>query len=139
MKCTVLALTELAVMMGEPSDQNGDRWLLMAQSLADLPLVSILYAVKAWERGESRHLSAYQQDHTRIGVFFPKPAELREIARMHIREQGAAERDRRERAEWDFLKADIEAHPERYCSMADIARDVLARRDAKRTAEMSSQ
>ena len=133
MKNTALALTKLAVKMGEPTDRAGDRWTLMAEDLSDLPSESVLYAVEAWSRGESKHLSQYQRDRSRVGVFFPKCAELREIAQLHAREQAGFAATRRQLAEYAAWEADRTAHPENYVSLAQIVKDVIARLDAKRT------
>lgn len=121
-------LTKLAAMMAEPMDSGGVRLRLMAEDLSDLPTESVEYAIKAWRRGDTSHLSSYQQDHVRIGVFFPKPAELREIATVHLREQRQRDRDR-ERAEQDERDAQHRRqHPEQYVSMAEITAEVAERK-----------
>ena len=123
-------LTKLAVMMAEPMDSGGVRLRLMADELSDLPVESVEYAIKAWRRGDKSHLSSYEQDHARIGTFFPKPAELREIAEFYLREQRRKDRDR-ERQEQDERDAKHRReHPEEYVSMGDILADVAARKKA---------
>jgi hypothetical protein len=123
----VSELTKLAAMLGEPLDEKGLRLALMADQLSDLSEEAVIFSIKAWGRGDSSHLSAYAADHTRIGVFFPKPAELREIARLYMR----AERDKQEERErWEASLADSVdrvAHPENYCSMGDVLKDVAER------------
>jgi hypothetical protein len=116
-------LMKLALMMGEPMDKDGARLRLMAEELADLQADSVQHAITAWRRGDTRHLSSYQQDHTRIGVFFPKPAELREIAQFYLREKRQRERDR-ERIEQDEREArHRQENPDAYVSMGDIVKE----------------
>ena len=109
----------------------------MASTLSDLPTDSVFYAIEAWSRGESKHLSAYQQDRTRIGIFFPKPAELREIAKLHAREEAGLRATQDQLAEWDRWRADKEAHPENYPPLGEALKRVLeakGRDDVKETA-----
>lgn len=117
-------LMKLALMMGEPMDKDGARLRLMAEDLADLPADSVRHAITAWRRGDTRHLSSYLQDHTRIGVFFPKPAELREIAGFYLREKRQRESDR-ERIEQDERDAlHRKEHPDEYVHMGDIVKEL---------------
>lgn len=122
----VTGLGRLAAVMGQP--MTDQRQALMAQGLADLPLESVRYALKAWEQGDKRHLSGYQQDRTRVGVFCPTVAELREIAGIHAAEarRVAADRERNERYEAE--EADRAAHPEQYGTFAEVAERVFAKR-----------
>jgi hypothetical protein len=101
-------------MLGEPMDSRGLRQSLMAKELSDLPAESLDYALAAWRRGEKGHLSSYEQDRSRIGVFFPKPAELREIAEQHAREQRRLARDQARRDREEAERRDRQEHPENY-------------------------
>ncbi len=101
-------------MMGEPMDSRGVRQSLMARELSDLPQESLEFAITAWLRGEKGHLSSYEQDRARIGVFFPKPAELREIAKLHAREQRMAKREQARQEKAEAERRDREEHPEKY-------------------------
>lgn len=101
-------------MMGEPMDSRGVRQSLMARELSDLPQESLEFAIAAWLRGDKDHLSSYEQDRTRIGVFFPKPAELREVAELHAREQRAARREQARQDREEAERRDREEHPENY-------------------------
>jgi hypothetical protein len=101
-------------MMGEPMDSRGVRQSLMARELSDLPQQSLEFAIAAWLRGDKEHLSSYEQDRTRVGVFFPKPAELREIAELHTREQRMARREQARQEREEAERRDREDHPENY-------------------------
>jgi hypothetical protein len=101
-------------MMGEPMDSRGVRQSLMARELSDLPQQSLEFAITAWLRGDKEHLSSYEQDRTRIGVFFPKPAELREIAELHAREQRMAKREQARQEREEAERRDRADHPENY-------------------------
>jgi hypothetical protein len=78
------ALEELAIMLGEPM---GVRLRLMAEELSDLSPDSVEHAVKMWGRGDKSHLKSQLRDDTRIGIVFPAPAELREIAMFYLAQQ----------------------------------------------------
>lgn len=125
---------ELAALLGEPMDSAGIRQSLIAQELSDLPAESLAFALDCWRKGDKRHLSAYQQDVTRIGVFFPKPAELREIAELHAAEKRKRDREEAKRLEDEACARDLREHPENYCSMADVVGDLYVKKGAKRTA-----
>jgi hypothetical protein len=121
-------LMKLALMMGEPMDKDGARLRLMAEELADLPADSVEHAIAVWRRGDTSHLSSYQQDHTRIGVFFPKPAEVREIAGFYLRDKRQKERDR-ERIEQDERDAQHRReNPDAYVDMSNIVREFYEKR-----------
>lgn len=125
------SLSKLSVMMGEPQDESGIRLRLMAESLCGLPLEAVEAAIDAWGRGDSSHLSAYQSDRTRVGIFFPKVAEIREIAQLYVRREREKEEVRTREEEVERESRHRAEHPEDYISMADILRDVHARGRAK--------
>jgi hypothetical protein len=108
-------------------DAEGIRQSLMAKELSDLPAESLAFALDAWKRGDKRHLSSYQQDVARIGVFFPKPAELREIAELHAANKRDRDRAENMRLTRKAEERDREAHPERYTTMAAVYADVAHR------------
>jgi hypothetical protein len=130
----LVRIGELAALLGEPMDAAGVRQSLIAQELSDLPAESLAYALDCWKKGDKRHLSAYQQDVARIGVFFPKPAELREIAELHAAEKRKRDREEAKRLEDEAYARDLREHPENYCSMADVAGDLYVKKGAKGTA-----
>jgi hypothetical protein len=84
---SILALTRLALMLGEPLDGQGVRVRLMAESLADLPADAVEHAVRMWERGDKSHLKGQLRDDPSVGIFFPKPAQLRQIAEHYLAQQ----------------------------------------------------
>jgi hypothetical protein len=114
-------------MMGEPMDSGGVRFRLMAEELSDLPQDSVKHAITTWLRGDTSHLSNYQQDHARIGVFFPKTGELREIAAFHLREHRQRDRDRNLVEQLERDSRHRREHPEEYFNLADLVRDVAVR------------
>jgi hypothetical protein len=126
-----MEIGSLAVLLGESWDSEGVRQSLMAQELGDLPAESLAHALDCWKRGDKKHLSAYQQDVARIGVFFPKPAELREIAELHAAEKRKRDREEAKRLEDEAYARDLREHPENYCSMADVAGDLYAKKGVK--------
>jgi hypothetical protein len=122
---------ELAALLGEPMDSAGIRQSLIARELSDLPAESLAYAMECWKKGDKRHLSTYQQDVTRVGVFFPKPAELREIAELHAAEKRKRDREEANRIRDEEYTRDIREHPEEYCSMADVIGDLHSKKGIK--------
>lgn len=113
-------LGEMAALLGETLDSEGIRQSLMAKELSDLPAESLDFALDCWKRGDKRHLSAYQQDVTRVGVFFPRPAELREIAQLHAAEQAERRRNKATLRQIEEYSQDRQEHPENYVSVADV-------------------
>ena len=129
----VMGLGKLAVVLGEP--MTPERQALMAEALSDLPAKAVLSAIDAWQRGDKRHLSAYQQDSVRVGVFFPKPAELRELAQLHMRADASTRRANEFLGDLDRWRADAEAHPENYGTVADVFRAYLDKQKVKASAK----
>jgi hypothetical protein len=124
--------------MGEPVDSGGIRLRLMGEELADLPADSVEYAITAWRRGDKRHLSNFQQEHVRIGVFFPRPAELREIAELYLREKHQRERER-ERIEQDERDAQHRReHPDAYVHMGDIVHEFYHKRGQREASTVAA-
>ena len=108
----------------------------MADALSDLPADSINHAVTIWQRGDKRHLSSFQQDHTRVGVFFPKPAEIREIAEFYLREKRQRERDR-ERIEKDERdEQHRKEHPDEYENMSVIIKQFYEKRGMREASSL---
>jgi hypothetical protein len=101
---------------------------MMSVELSDLPADSVLAAMDAWIRGDDSHLSQYEQERVRVGVFIPRPAELRDIVRYHrLRER--ERREQLEREERDAAEArDRMAHPENYCTLEGIFKEVEERK-----------
>ena len=132
----VAHLAKLALMMGEPMDKEGARLRLMADDLADLPVDSVQHAIMAWRRGDTFHLSAYEQEHTRIGVFFPKPAELREIAEFYLRQQHQKDRDRKRIEQDERDERHRRENPDEYVPMADIVREHYLKRGMREAATL---
>lgn len=126
-----MEIGSLAVLLGESLDSEGVRQSLMAQELADLPAESLAHALDCWKRGDKRHLSTYQQDATRVGVFFPRPAELREIAQLHARETREREREQARQRQQEAEERHRQEHPEEYCSIGDLVGDLYAKQEAK--------
>jgi len=110
---------------------TSERQLAMAQALCHLPRESLGVAFKAWLRGDKSHLSEYEAAHTRVGVFFPKPAELIAIAEIHAAQQ------RHYRASQEVIEGhrrmerDRELHPERYVHMRDILAEFIEKQGTK--------
>jgi hypothetical protein len=114
----VVELGKLAITLGEP--MTADRQELTARALCDLPREALEAAFATWLRGDKSHLSPYEAEHTRVGVFFPKPAELREIANAFLAEKQSRDREQRaiqEAREWE---RDRKLHPDRYVAVRDI-------------------
>jgi hypothetical protein len=111
----------------------------MAEDLADLPIESVQHAITAWCRGDTSHLTSYQQDHTRIGVFFPKPAELRAIAEYFLREKRARERDRERMEQYEREEQHRKDHPEQYEDMAAIVKEFYEKRGQRETSTLPAE
>jgi hypothetical protein len=110
----------------------------MGEELADLPADSVEYAISAWRRGDKRHLSSYQQDHVRIGIFFPRPAELREIADFYLRDKHQRQRDR-ERLEQDERDArHRRENPDAYVDMGNIVKEFYEKRGQREASTLPS-
>jgi hypothetical protein len=136
-----IALAELATLLGEPLDPQGVRLRLMARELSDLSADAVLFAIDSWAKGNSSHLSKYEREHTMVGAFFPKPAQLRTIAKIHLR-KARIEQETRERHEEEERRIrHRRENPEQYISMADVLRDVHERGKAKllETAERAAK
>jgi hypothetical protein len=103
----VAKLGNLALMLAEPMDPQGMRLTLMADNLGDLPTAAVEYAIDMWGRGDKSHLRGDLRDDVRIGVFFPKPCELREIANFYLREQRELARQRDEAEERKRQEANL--------------------------------
>jgi hypothetical protein len=114
-------------MIGEPLDAGGVRLRLMAEDLSDLPEKSVEYAITAWGRGDKSHLSSYQQDHTRIGVFFPKPSEVREIATFYLKEERQKERNRELAEQRKRDEQHRREHPEEYSTLGKVLLEFVER------------
>jgi len=123
-----MELGKLAVLMGEPFEADGVRQAMMAEELSDLPLESLDYAIAMWRRGDKRHLSEFQQGNTRVGVFFPKAAELREIAAPHAAEAHRQARDREQARQLADDERHRREHPERYFNLGELMESVLKRK-----------
>jgi hypothetical protein len=81
---------------------------------------ALLYAIDRWKKGDRSHLSEYEQQSTRVGVFFPKPAELRDIAKPFMRDlatQQLARETREAREREARMRAE---HPEQYEPSPDV-------------------
>jgi hypothetical protein len=114
----VVELGKLAMLLGEPI--NPDRQQLLTEELSDLPVEALLYAIDRWKKGDRSHLSEYEQQSTRVGVFFPKPAELRDIAKPFMRDlatQQLARETREAREREARMRAE---HPEQYEPSPDV-------------------
>ena len=111
-------LGKVAAILGEP--MNADRQELLTEELSDLPVEALQYATRQWLRGDRSHLSSFEQESTRVGVFFPKPAELRAIADVFLRKQRAERRaqERRESEERD--RRHREENPEEYVATTEL-------------------
>lgn len=127
-------------MMGEPMDSRGVRQSLMARELSDISQESLEFAFAAWLRGDKGHLSSYEQDRARIGVFFPKPAELREIAELHAREQRRIQRQQVRQEREAAEQRDREEHPEKYVywNPVEALQQLIAKRDMDTAPEILS-
>ena len=104
------------------------RLRLMAEELSDLPMAAIDHAVMMWRRGDTKHLSSYQQESVRIGVFFPKPAELRDIAQFFLRKQRQEQRQRELDDEYAAQERHRTENPEQYMSVASIVAEVAEKK-----------
>ena len=120
----VVEIGKLMVLMGEPANEMRQR--LMADELKDMPKSSLEYALRAWKRGDNDHLPDFLQGNTRIGVFFPKPAELRQIAEYHI----GRERQLRNRSleEQTAYLEDVKANPDKYFGIGELVTDLAKRK-----------
>ena len=100
-----------------PLDSKGARLQLIAEELSDLPEEALEHAFKMWRRGDKSHLRSDMRDDVRVGVFFPRPCELREIANFYQREQRELARQReeeeeRKRQELNRLRERIQERPD---------------------------
>ena len=111
-------LAKLAVLLREPL--NPDQQQLLTQELSDLPMEALLYAIDKWKRGDRSHLSEFEQASTRVGVFFPRPAELRQIANVYLRGQRIREEEERFKREREAERRHFEEHPEEYVPTAEL-------------------
>jgi hypothetical protein len=124
-------LAALAALMAEPLDEEGMRLTLMATELADLPQKSLRFALNAWRRGDKSHLSEFERRNSKIGTFFPKAAELRQIAAPHAAEMCRRERNREFQRQAEAEEKHLKEHPELYTPVADIFRECLEKRGMK--------
>ena len=85
----------------------------MAEELVDLPADSLQHAITAWSRGDVSGLSSYQQEHSRVGTFYPKPAELRTLARVFLRKKRMEDEQRVREEEYEAMEQRRRNHPGR--------------------------
>ncbi len=117
--CEAIAvqLGRLAIVLGQTLDPR--RQALMAQDLSDLPLDALEHALTAWRRGETGHLSEYQREHSRVGIFFPTEAEIRAIARPYLsRKRNEEDLLRRKEEEQERMRY-MKEHPEEFICTPD--------------------
>jgi hypothetical protein len=100
----------------------------MAEELGDLSADSINFALTAWKRGDASGLTSYQQDHARIGTFFPKPAELRTLAKVFLRKKRMADEQRAREEEYEAMEKRRRDHPEEYVSVRSIVVEVAEKK-----------
>jgi hypothetical protein len=106
-------LTKLAVMLGESMDEKGLRLRLMAEELSDLPAEATEHAVRMWSRGDKSHLKGQLRDDASVGIFFPKPAQLRQIAEHYLtRQQCLANQRAQEEDRKRWLSGWVQEQPE---------------------------
>jgi hypothetical protein len=67
----------------------------MAEALSDLPAAAVEHAVTMWSRGDKSHLKAHLREDASVGIFFPRPAQLRQIAEHYLSEQRELARQRK--------------------------------------------
>ena len=103
---------ELAMTLNE--DLNPLTQTLMVEQLLDLPMEALQYAIDRWLKGDSSHLSEFEQSNSPIGKRMPKPAELRLIAVKYLRDQRAEQRDRDRREQLETERRHVAEHPEEY-------------------------
>src|SRR5258708_271369 len=121
----VVELGKLAATIGEPMDAEGNRLRLMAQDLCDLSQESLQHALTVWRKGDKRHLTEAQQETSRLGVFFPRPVELREIANWYSAAKWRAAHAREELEKLQAAERHRLEHPEDYVSVASVFESVL--------------
>ena len=105
-------LGELALTLRDPIEPI--QQALMAEQLCDLPMEALQFATDRWLKGDTSHLSDFQAESARVGVFMPRASELRVIAVKHLREKRAERRERDRREALEAERRHFREHPEEY-------------------------